>query len=217
VILVIASFHRSFTSLTAQWLHAAGISFPGPLMGAGVGNEFGHFENLDFLSLSTRFNQGQISAASATGLFREQYAEQIESESWFALKAPDAVPIALELVKKGYVSWLIIPSRPFKEISDSYCRRLNSQLEKGVFRFSLLKRTPFLYPIWMAYHKHLLARSFRLNQESLRKAMTLENAAIIDFSQSSASEMRICDLKLPKTEGLNVHIRLSSVQKKPLR
>jgi hypothetical protein len=50
-VLVILGMHRSGTSLTAQWLHACGLNLGDRLMGGGVGNVRGHFEDLDFHDL----------------------------------------------------------------------------------------------------------------------------------------------------------------------
>jgi len=49
--LIIAGMHRSGTSLTAAGLKAAGLNVGERLAGVSLGNEFGHFENLDFLNL----------------------------------------------------------------------------------------------------------------------------------------------------------------------
>jgi hypothetical protein len=49
--LIIAGMHRSGTSLTAAGLQAAGLNLGERLAGVSLGNEFGHFENLDFLNL----------------------------------------------------------------------------------------------------------------------------------------------------------------------
>lgn len=48
-ILVIAGMHRSGTSLISQWLHRCGLNLGNSLLGAGIGNMEGHFEDMDFL------------------------------------------------------------------------------------------------------------------------------------------------------------------------
>src|SRR5262245_12368271 len=50
-VLVIAGFHRSGTSLTAQYLRNCGLHIGDVLMGANPSNPLGHFEDLDFLRL----------------------------------------------------------------------------------------------------------------------------------------------------------------------
>jgi len=45
---VILGMHRSGTSLTAKWLNQCGLHLGDNLIGSGVGNKDGHFEDLDF-------------------------------------------------------------------------------------------------------------------------------------------------------------------------
>lgn len=52
--LVILGMHRSGTSLLASWLAASGLALGDELLGEGVGNDRGHFEDLDFLRLHER-------------------------------------------------------------------------------------------------------------------------------------------------------------------
>ncbi len=48
---IISGFHRSGTSLTAQYLHRAGLNPGDNLLGANPSNPVGHFEDKDFLVL----------------------------------------------------------------------------------------------------------------------------------------------------------------------
>lgn len=54
-VLIIAGMHRSGTSLITQWLHKCGLHVGENLLGADVGNDDGHFEDLDFLHLHESF------------------------------------------------------------------------------------------------------------------------------------------------------------------
>jgi hypothetical protein len=47
-ILVITGMHRSGTSLLTQWLYKCGLHVGDHFMGADIGNEDGHYEDLDF-------------------------------------------------------------------------------------------------------------------------------------------------------------------------
>ena len=47
-VLVITGMHRSGTSLLTQWLYKCGLHVGDQFMGAGIGNEEGHYEDLDF-------------------------------------------------------------------------------------------------------------------------------------------------------------------------
>ncbi len=50
-ILIILGMHRSGTSVAAQWLHACGLHLGDRLIGSSVGNDKGHYEDLDFHDL----------------------------------------------------------------------------------------------------------------------------------------------------------------------
>ncbi|MFT3844507.1 MAG: hypothetical protein QM725_05610 [Lacibacter sp.] len=50
-VLMIAGMHRSGTSVVAQWLQKCGLFIGGHLLGAGIGNSQGHFEDADFLAV----------------------------------------------------------------------------------------------------------------------------------------------------------------------
>lgn len=50
-VLVIAGMHRSGTSLITQWLRKCGLPVGDDLMGEGIANLEGHFEDLDFVRL----------------------------------------------------------------------------------------------------------------------------------------------------------------------
>jgi len=49
--LVILGMHRSGTSLITQWLHKCGLYVGDKLLGAGVGNTDGHYEDEEFLAI----------------------------------------------------------------------------------------------------------------------------------------------------------------------
>jgi len=53
-ILVVTGMHRSGTSMITQWLNKCGLDIGERLLGALVGNEEGHFEDLDFVDFHTR-------------------------------------------------------------------------------------------------------------------------------------------------------------------
>lgn len=47
-VLIIAGMHRSGTSLITQWLHRCGLHVGENLLGKGIGNDDGHFEDMEF-------------------------------------------------------------------------------------------------------------------------------------------------------------------------
>lgn len=54
-VLVCTGFHRSATSLSAQWLHNAGLNMGHELMPGGISNPFGHFEDLPAVKMHDRW------------------------------------------------------------------------------------------------------------------------------------------------------------------
>lgn len=50
-VVLVTGMHRSGTSVTAQWLYRCGLFMGETLVGPGIGNEDGHFEDADFLQL----------------------------------------------------------------------------------------------------------------------------------------------------------------------
>ena len=57
--LAILGMHRSGTSLAASWLHSSGLFLGEDLLGAGVGNERGHFEDRAFHDLHEEIFRAQ--------------------------------------------------------------------------------------------------------------------------------------------------------------
>jgi hypothetical protein len=47
-ILIVAGMHRSGTSVITQWLHRCNLNIGENLLGADIGNDEGHFEDIDF-------------------------------------------------------------------------------------------------------------------------------------------------------------------------
>lgn len=54
-VLVILGMHRSGTSMVTHWLHACGLQVGEQLLGGGVGNVQGHFEDLELYWLHRRW------------------------------------------------------------------------------------------------------------------------------------------------------------------
>lgn len=50
-VLIIAGMHRSGTSLVTQWLYRCGLHVGNELLGEGIGNADGHYEDLEFYEL----------------------------------------------------------------------------------------------------------------------------------------------------------------------
>jgi hypothetical protein len=52
--LIIAGMHRSGTSLITQWLYRCGLHVGENLLGSGIGNEDGHYEDLEFYNFQVQ-------------------------------------------------------------------------------------------------------------------------------------------------------------------
>lgn len=57
--LIITGMHRSGTSMTASLLERCGLDLGSRMMPAGLGNELGHFENMDFVELHGKLLESQ--------------------------------------------------------------------------------------------------------------------------------------------------------------
>jgi hypothetical protein len=53
-VLIIAGMHRSGTSLVTQWLNRCGLHVGDELLGKGIGNDDGHFEDMEFYTFHRR-------------------------------------------------------------------------------------------------------------------------------------------------------------------
>src|SRR4051812_47513632 len=47
-VLIVTGMHRSGTSVVTQWLNKCGLHVGEELVGTGIGNEEGHYEDTDF-------------------------------------------------------------------------------------------------------------------------------------------------------------------------
>lgn len=74
--------HRGGTSLTASWLRACGLTIhDGELMGPGVGNSAGHFEDLDFVELHSSAIRRRIPKSHGWKVFSEGFLTLSDDES----------------------------------------------------------------------------------------------------------------------------------------
>ncbi len=158
--LVIGGMHRSTTSLAASILAAAGLHLGDDLMGAGTGNEAGHFEDNDFYLLHQRI-------LAANGLSMEGYtcAERIDVP---ATARDEAVALVARRRAAGRpwgwkdprtvlfldfwadlvpeARWLFVVRPPW-EVVDSLFRR-------GDTAFRANPR--FAAEVWVAYNRRIL-------------------------------------------------------------
>ena len=129
-------------------------------MGAGIGNQFGHYENLTFLKLSNEFNANTLSAKRAIEQFDSAFGDLHKSKKWFALKVPDAIPLAKLLLESRSIAKVVVPLRPKVQSRSSAKARLMAQLQRGVFRWSWLKRLPGVRQVLLTVHDWQFSHRF---------------------------------------------------------
>jgi len=173
-------------------------------MGAGTGNEFGHFENLTLLRLVNAFNRRECNEQEALRIFRENFQEYIDSPSIHFFKNPDAIFFAEKLLQANLVSQVICPVRNAPEIKNSLRSRFEKQIELGVFRYGRLKKLrpikKLLSLLHVVRHQPKLNRALQLVKKLERRN---EAVVIIDFSESST-------MRLKPTELFKANLGLSS-------
>jgi hypothetical protein len=77
-VIVIAGFHRSGTSLTADVLHRAGVFLGSDLLGAKRSNPYGHFEDRAFI----RLHQDILASAALGWQVDQPYIPNISPKHW---------------------------------------------------------------------------------------------------------------------------------------
>ena len=71
--LIIAGMHRSGTSLITHWLNSCGLQLGEDFLGAGLGNDDGHYEDLEFLKLHEEILE--YNNLPTTGLIEEKHID----------------------------------------------------------------------------------------------------------------------------------------------
>lgn len=80
--LIIAGFHRSGTSLTAQLLHRAGLFLGHELLEANFSNPYGHFEDKEVVDL----HQEVLAANDRTWLVDESFLPVVDRSHWETMR-----------------------------------------------------------------------------------------------------------------------------------
>lgn len=136
--LAIAGMHRSGTSLVASLVAGAGLGLGERLLGAGRGNERGHYEDLDFLELHQRaLRAGGFHGDGIVPAGRPAFPPALESRAEEILAARRAAGIPwgwkdprtllyLDFWAEAApeASWLLVFRSPW-EVADSLFRRLD--------------------------------------------------------------------------------------------
>ena len=213
MVVLVTSFHRSYTSLTCQWLDRCGVEFPGPLMGAGVGNDHGHFEHLPLLHLVNQVVRKEISETQAAIAFKSMVTDELcDREVIYGFKAPDAVLFAKELLAIGAVDQLLMPIRSFEEVMDSLEKRRSKQLSSGFFRFSRFKQRFFIQFVFNMYHRVIWLRKWRRSYKVIKEITGKPGVSVLDFNSDGVWDLTLKDVT-HEVQSLDTNIPLGAVRK----
>jgi hypothetical protein len=195
-VLIITGMHRSGTSVISQWLHKCGLVIGDNLLGPAAGNEEGHFEDSDFVSLHEELlkqtflpNTG-LTSDSLPVLSQEQI-DKIRSliikkrslhKEW-GWKDPRTclfLPVYKQLIPDAL--YLVIIRDPVASVSSLINRRylwLKNKNSKNWFRRwkwknkkSLIKETlykkysEYYLKVWISYNNTILKHINSINTNS---------------------------------------------------
>ena len=213
MVVLVTSFHRSYTSLTCQWLDRCGVEFPGPLMGAGVGNEHGHFEHLPLLQLVNQVVRKEISETQAAIAFESIVSDELcDREKVYGFKAPDAILFAKELLAIGAIDQLILPLRSFEEVMDSLEQRRTKQLKSGEFRFSRFKQLFFVRSVYNLYRRLIWWRKWQRNYQEIKEIIGKPRVSVLDFKSKGVWDLKLNDV-IDQVQSLDTNIPLGAAKK----
>lgn len=185
--LIIWGMHRSGTSLLASWLHACGLDVGSELLGEGIGNERGHYEDMDFLRLHERILKAngiecggllktaplQVPAALLEEM-RELVARKCQSPQW-GWKEPRTCLFTREYLQLLPQARHLVVYRHYALVVDSLVRRHIKKRERRIQNKSGLKRRYYQLSLdlwrrfslpqvinqhlaaWVQYNENLLA------------------------------------------------------------
>lgn len=152
-ILVILGMHRSATSLLASWLHACGLNLGDELLGEGVGNDKGHFEDKDFFLLHERILRRNgiacggirkttpivVDAEAAAGMARLVEKKNAAHKQW-GWKDPRTCLFVQEYERLMPAAKYLVVYRHYALVVDSLMRRDAKKKQRKMARKGPLKR-----------------------------------------------------------------------------
>ena len=188
-ILVITGMHRSGTSMITQWLHRCGLPIGDRLLGALIGNEEGHFEDLDFMEFHTAVLEGQGMAGNG-----------LSDKAVHALNAPDAQKLQQLIGAKNalHPQWgwkdprtclflpvyrKMLPGALYLVILRDHASVVNSLVSR-IYRTAekkYLNRSPFSAWLWKNFRRHLRKRKlYRQHTEQYLRVWIAYNEEILE-------------------------------------
>lgn len=201
-VLMILGMHRSGTSLLASWLSDCGLHLGNDLLGEKVGNELGHYEDMDFLRLHEKilkaagthrggiedFNVGEI-----TSTFYEQMRQLVAQKSraniQWGWKEPRTCLFVQQYRELIPDAKYIVVYRHYLQVVDSLIRRRlkkkarHDSEKAGLNRF-LSRMTSVIWRRWVvrrAVNDYLRAWvRYNENLLSLIKDVDPNNVCVLD-------------------------------------
>ena len=232
--ILILGMHRSGTSALTGTLELFDIYLGSELMGTGIQNAKGFFENKRFLALNkallseigsnwddTFYNEQRLSESKLYETLKQTILEEFEYSELFAIKDPRLVylfPLYEKALKElGIEIKTIIPYRDPIEVAQSLLKRNGMSLEKGMLLWA--------YHLLLAEkhsntHPHIFTSFDRLLHDRENIIQEMSGALDIDFMSRYKQNKEAVDqflepgLKHHNTKSSNAKIKISRLIQK---
>lgn len=213
--LIIAGMHRSGTSLITHWLNECGLQLGDNLLGAGLGNDDGHFEDIEFLRLHEEILHDNN--LPSTGLTE---AHNIEVSLYHKEKLKSIIKVKNKLYNQW--GWKdprtclfldtykeLIPDARYLIIVRDYKAVVSSLLQRDFkdFEKKYLQRDYFSRLFWVKYKRkrrlqefyndradHYLKVWIAYNEEILKNVQTLPKHAyvMLNYTMLKSNDESVC-------------------------
>lgn len=223
--LLILGMHRSYTSLASRWLSACGLDLGADLLGQGIGNRDGHFEDLAFLELHRKaldqaglqangmveigqphFDRVRYEALQFQGQVRDEaralIACKLESGQPFAWKEPRTC-LFLPFYRRHLDCRSLILFRSYQDVVSSLIAREGPAVR--YFYYSGWKR--WIY----AFKKRSLDRQVAALKDGFLEAWIHYNACLLDHIEAEGpNRVMVHDLASLTSQSEEVIERLNN-------
>lgn len=175
--LIIVGMHRSGTSFTASLLQKAGLNIGSDLLGTGVGNELGHFENEDFLTfhknvLLTKnqnpdgWSQNKIEHLNdqeQTDLLKIIQSNTTSQWGWKEPRTTLFLDIYKKIIPNAY--YLFVYRNPWEVVDSLFRRSTDNELLKSPL--STINNWEFYNKIVLDFYKNNIENSLLVDIETV--------------------------------------------------
>jgi hypothetical protein len=215
--LIIAGMHRSGTSLITHWLNSCGLQLGEDFLGAGLGNDDGHYEDLEFLKLHEEILE--FNNLPSTGLIEENH---IDVSAYHKEKLKGVIKVK----NKRYKQWgwkdprtclfldtykELLPNAKYLIIVRGYKEVVSSLLHRDfkVYEKKYLDRNAASRFIWSTFRRHKHLRRFykeradhylkvwiAYNQELLKNVETMpkESFVVLNYEVLNKNDAGVCSI-----------------------